>query len=36
MGTADHTRYDLSTTYKVYRSAGYRPFEPGTLLTLND
>jgi len=36
MGTADHTRYDLNTTYKVYRSAGYRPFEPGTLLTLND
>jgi hypothetical protein len=36
MGTADHTRYELNTTYKVYRSAGYRPFEPGILLTLND
>lgn len=36
MGTATHTRYNLDTTYKIYRSAGHMPFNSGDIITLDD
>ena len=36
MGTATHTRYNLDTTYKIYRSVGHIPFNAGDLITLDD
>ena len=36
LGEANHTRFGVTTTYKVYRSAGQNAYGTSDKLTIND